>query len=187
MRYYQTLFCAEPLSIHVVQIWIVTYLSTVRTSKVQLSRTAVDPIDLKILELMRPNARISLTSMSKRLGLSKSAVKYRVDHLVEIGAIKAFFTLIDPLVYGINLSVVFDLTVEQQLIESVAKKLASYSEVMRVYELTNSPDLHVHALFQNNDQLEHFIRNKLYCIQGIRVIKSGMIMKRYKTELTLTI
>ena len=158
-----------------------------RTKRADLSRAAVDPVDLKILELMRPNARISLTSMSKKLGLSKSAVKYRVDHLVELGVIKSFFTLVDSAVYGMNLSVVFDLTVEQQVIETVAKKLSSYPEVIRAYELTNSPDLHVHALFEDKEQLEHFIRNKLYAIPGIRVIKSGMIMKRYKTELTLTI
>jgi DNA-binding Lrp family transcriptional regulator len=157
------------------------------TKKMEVHRTDVDPIDLKILELMRPNARISLTSMSKRLGLSKSAVKYRVDRLIKLGVIKAFFTLVDSAVYGITLSVVFDLTVEQQVIERVAQKLSSYPEVIRVYELTNSPDLHVHALFEDNVQLEDFIRNKLYAIPGIKVIKSGMIMKRYKTESSLPI
>jgi len=162
-------------------------MPTARTKKVQLSRASVDAVDLKILELMRPDARISLTSMSKTLGLSKSAVKYRVDRLIEVGVIKAFFTLVDHAVYGIALSVLFDLTIEQQVIESVAEKLASYPEVVRVYELTNSPDLHVHALFKDNGELEHFIRNKLYSIPGIRVIKSGMIMKRYKTELSVTL
>jgi len=157
------------------------------TKRVQLHRTDVDPTDLKILELMRPNARISLTSMSGRLGLSKSAVKYRVDRLIKLGVIKSFFTLVDSAVYGITLSVVFDLTVEQQVIEKVAEKLSSYPEVIRVYELTNSPDLHVHALFADNAQLEDFIRNKLYAIPGIKVIKSGMIMKRYKTESSLPI
>jgi DNA-binding Lrp family transcriptional regulator len=162
-------------------------MAALRTKNVQLSPTLVDPIDLKILNLMRSDARISLTSMSRKLRLSKSAIKYRVDRLIELGVIKSFFTLVDSAVYGISLSVVFDLTVAQQVIESVAEKLSSYPEVIRVYELTNSPDLHVHALFKDSDQLERFIRNKLYSISGITVIKSGMIMKRYKTELSLTI
>ena len=151
------------------------------------NKSMIDEIDRKILDMMRDNARISLTSISKKLSLSKSAVKYRLDRLVKSGAIKSFFALVDSAVYGLKLSVVFDLTVEPQLIEEAAKKLAGYSEVMRVYELTNSPELHVHGLFTDNDQLEQFIHNKLYTIKGIRVVKSGMIMKRYKTELTLTI
>jgi len=150
-------------------------------------KSTIDETDRRILGLVRPDARISLTSMSKTLHISKSAVKYRLDRLVQSGAIKSFFTLVDSAVYDLRLSVVFDLTVEPQIIEEVAKKIAEYEEVIRVYELSNSPELHVHGLFKDNDQLEQFIRHKLYSIKGIRVIKSGMIMKRYKTELTLTI
>lgn len=136
---------------------------------------------------MRSNARLSLTAMAKKLGLSKTTVKYRVDSLVRTGVIRSFFALVDSSVYGKSLSVVFDLTVEPQLIESVATKLSSYSEVMRVYELASSPQLHVHGLFSNPDSLEQFIRHKLYSIPGIRDMKTGTIMKRYKVDLTLTI
>jgi DNA-binding Lrp family transcriptional regulator len=136
---------------------------------------------------MRQDARISLTSMSKKLGFSKSAVKYRVDRLIELGVIKSFFALVDSAAYGMKLSVVFDLTVQPQVIEEVATKLSSYPEVIRAYELSNSPVLHVHALFADNEHLEHFTRTKLYIIPGITAIKSGTIMKRYKTDLSLTL
>ena len=160
---------------------------TSQLKKVELSESTIDDVDRKILEMMRYDARISLTAMAKKLHLSKSAVKYRLDRLVRAGVIKSFFTLVDSAVYGVKLSVLFDVTVDPQSIGEVAEKLASYSEVIRVYELTNSPELHVHGLFRDNEQLEYFIRNKLYTINGIRVIKSGMIMKRYKTELSLTL
>lgn len=137
--------------------------------------------------MLRADARVSLTAMAKKLGLSKSSIKYRLDRLKREGVIKSFFALVDSNVYGIRLSIVFDLTVDPKVIEEVGTKLSGYSEVIRVYELSNSPDLHVHALFKDNEHLEDFIRNKLYTIPGLRVIKSGTIMKRYKTELTLTI
>ncbi len=147
----------------------------------------MDEIDSKILNMLRADARVSLTAMAKKLGLSKSSIKYRLDRLKREGVIKSFFALVDSNVYGIRLSIVFDLTVDPKVIEEVGTKLSGYSEVIRVYELSNSPDLHVHALFKDNEHLEDFIRNKLYTIPGLRVIKSGTIMKRYKTELTLTI
>jgi len=163
------------------------FMTATQVKEKELSELAIDEIDRKILDMIRSDARISLTSMSKKLRHSKSAVKYRLDRLVRSGVIRSFFALVDSAVYGLKLSVVFDLTIEPQMIEEAAKKLCAYSEVMRVYELTNSPELHVHALFTDNHQLEHFIHNKLYTIKGIHVIKSGMIMKRYKTELSLTI
>ena len=162
-------------------------MTSTQVKRTGLSESSIDDVDRRILEMIRYDARISLTAMAKKLRLSKSAVKYRLDRLVRVGVIKSFFTLVDSAVYGAKLSVLFDVTVEPQLIEGAAAKLASYNEVIRVYELTNSPELHVHGLFRDNDELEHFIRNKLYTINGIRVIKSGMIMKRYKTELSLTL
>jgi DNA-binding Lrp family transcriptional regulator len=158
-----------------------------QTKKIELSESMIDEVDRKILDMMKYDARISLTAMSKKLYMSKSAVKYRLDRLIRVGVIKSFFTLVDSAVYGVKLSVLFDVTVDPQLIEEVATKLAAYSEVTRVYELANSPELHVHGLFGDNGQLENFIRNKLYPLNGIRSIKSGMIMKRYKTELGRTL
>lgn len=156
-------------------------------SKLEAKQTKVDEFDLKLLDLVRADGRITLTSMAKKLGLSKSAVKYRMANLIRQGAIKSFFALVDSTVYGMKLSVTFDLTVDPQVIQDVATKLASYNETVRLYELANSPDLHVHALFEDNAHFEAFVRNKLYAISGIRVIKTGMIMKRYKTDLSLTI
>lgn len=157
------------------------------SARTQSQAKVVDEVDLKLLELVRTNGRITLTAIAEQLGLSKSAVKYRMTELVSRGIIKSFFALVDSAVYGVTLSVLFDLTVEQRIIQDVATKLASYDEVIRVYELANSPDLHVHALFRDNEHFESFIRSKLYSMAGIKVIKSGIIMKRYKAELTLTI
>ena len=150
-------------------------------------RTLVDPIDLRILDLMRSNARVSLTDMSKKLGLSKSTVKYRVDRLIGQGVIKSLFALVNHAVYGMKLSVAFDLTTEPQLIGDVAERLASYPEVIRAYEMAEGPELHLHALFADLEQLEHFVRNKLYLIPGVKTVKSRVILKAYKTELTLTV
>ena len=156
-------------------------------SRTKLDESSVDKIDLKILGMMRADARISLTSMAKKLHLSKTTVKYHVDRLTELGVIKSFFALVDSAVYGFKLSVVFDLSMAPKSIEHVASKLSSYPEVLRVYELTNGPQLHVHALFADNARLQDFIRNKLYSIPDITIIKTDMIMKRYKTDLTLTL
>jgi Lrp/AsnC family transcriptional regulator, leucine-responsive regulatory protein len=148
---------------------------------------SLDKTDLAMLEMLRKNARISLAEMSRKLGLSKPAVKYRLDRMVKAQIIKSFFTLVDSKVYHITVSVVFDLTVEPQMIGAVAKELVALPEVVRAYELSNSPQMHVHALFTGNEAMEQFLRLKLYRMQGIREIKTGIIMKRYKADLTVTI
>ena len=142
---------------------------------------------MKILDTLRQDGRASLASIARKLGLSKPAVKYRVDRLMEAGAIKSFFALVDSRFYGVTLSVVFDLTVDPQAIQEVASRIATYPEVVRVYELTNTPQLHVHALFTENEKMEQFMRNKLYKLPGIKDVSTGIIIRRYKTDLTLTV
>jgi DNA-binding Lrp family transcriptional regulator len=150
-------------------------------------RVSLDKTDFKILEIVRRDARASLASISRRLKLSKSAIKYRLDNLVRRGAIKSFFAVVDSRLYGFNLSVVFDITIEPKAIEEVASQLADYREVVRVYELTTSPQLHVHVLFKDHEEMQEFMRTKLYKISGIKEINTGIIIKRYKTDLTLQI
>ena len=50
-----------------------------------------DEIDLKILEMIEHDTKISLTNISKALGISVPAVKYHYDnHLIKTGIIKSF-------------------------------------------------------------------------------------------------
>ncbi len=156
-------------------------------SRTKTELSSLDETDFKILEIVRKDARTSFASIARKLKLSKSAIKYRLDHLMEIGAIKSFFAVVDSRLYGFNLSVVFDITIEPRAIEEVASQLATHREVVRVYELTTSPQLHVHVLFRDHETMEKFMRNKLYKISGIKDINTGIIIKRYKTDLTLQI
>jgi Lrp/AsnC family transcriptional regulator, leucine-responsive regulatory protein len=159
----------------------------VRAAKRTSRERPLDDIDRGMLEMLRKDARITLAEMSRKLGLSKPALKYRLDKMIETGVIKSFFTLVDSSVYEITLSVVFDITVEPQMIEMVAKTLVGLPEVVRAYELSNSPQLHVHALFKGNEAMEDFLRLKLYRMHGVREIKTGIIMTRHKADLTITI
>lgn len=147
----------------------------------------LDEIDRTILQILRTDSRTTATAIAKVTKLSKTAVKYRIDKLRERGVIKGFFALVDSAAYGKSLSVVFDLTVEPRRIEEVADQIGNLSEVVRTYELTNSPELHVHALFTDQSEMERFLKTKLYPVLGITGIKTGIIIKRYKIDVTLTV
>ncbi len=148
--------------------------------------SAVDQTDRRILDLVRRDARISITSLSESLHVSKSAAKYRLDRLVRTGMIK-YFALADPAAYGLKLSVAFHLTVEPRALEKVAEKLATYDEVIVVYAISNDCALIVHGLFRDNNHLEDFMRERLYVMKGIRDTRAGTIIRRYKSGHTMVI
>lgn len=146
-----------------------------------------DEVDIRILDILRTDGRATLANVGKQVGLSKPSVKYRVNRLAKFGIIKGFFALVDSQAYGRDLSVMLDLTVEAKHIEEIAQRIAGFDEVTRTYELFNSPELHVHALFSTQNEMERFLKEKLYPVPWITSIRTGIIMKRYKYEPSLTV
>lgn len=56
----------------------------------------LDSFDLKILEVLQQDGRISLTELARRVGLSKTPCQVRFRRLVESGIILGFRAMIDP-------------------------------------------------------------------------------------------
>ncbi|MBQ2059415.1 MAG: Lrp/AsnC family transcriptional regulator, partial [Firmicutes bacterium] len=56
----------------------------------------LDTIDVKILEVLQQNARVSVSELSKRVNLSLSAVSERLKKLEGSGVIAQYTTILDP-------------------------------------------------------------------------------------------
>lgn len=52
----------------------------------------LDIIDRKIIYVLDFDARMSLTQLGKKVGISKQVAKYRIESLVKRGVIKGFYT-----------------------------------------------------------------------------------------------
>lgn len=61
---------------------------------------AIDDLDHRIIDELRVDGRASFADLGLRVGLSASAVKRRVDRLVETGVIRGFGVRLDPALDG---------------------------------------------------------------------------------------
>jgi len=60
----------------------------------------LDRFDLKILEILSVEGRLSVTALAGRVGLSKSPVQARLRRLEEAGAIRGYRAMLDPVRMG---------------------------------------------------------------------------------------
>ncbi len=60
----------------------------------------LDRFDLKILDIMAVEGRISVTELAGRIGLSKSPTQARLKRLEENGVIRGYRALFDPIRLG---------------------------------------------------------------------------------------
>ena len=116
------------------------------------------------------------------MGLSRVAVRERVNQLLESGVIEKFTVVVDSEKFGKKVSAFFEIEVEPSSLEKVALELAENPSVASIYQMTGPSTLHTHVLVDNNMALQKFINENLYSVPGILRVESQILLKRYKSR-----
>ena len=143
----------------------------------------VDDIDRQIIKALNANGRISYTDLAKDIGLSRVAIQARINSLMEEGVIERFTAVINPEKLGITVSAFFNVEVEPKYLRAVADTLADEPAVTSLYHMTGPSKLHMHGLFTNNKEMETFLNDKLYKLQGVVSVDSQVLINRYKSRM----
>ncbi|OLS39284.1 Lrp/AsnC family transcriptional regulator [Bacillus sp. MRMR6] len=142
----------------------------------------MDTLDKKILELLTTNGRLSYVDIGKQLGLSRVAVRERVNKLVDDGVIEQFTIVINSSKAGKGVSAFFEIDCEPSSLVKVAEALAENPSVASCYQMTGPSTLHTHVLVDNFDALERFINEELYDLNGITRVESHILLRRFKSR-----
>jgi len=67
-----------------------------------METSPTDQIDRKIIEELRVDARLSVTELARRVGLSKTPCQIRMKRLMDEGYIRSFRAVIDPVKLGMG-------------------------------------------------------------------------------------
>jgi Lrp/AsnC family leucine-responsive transcriptional regulator len=149
-----------------------------------------DAIDVKILNKLQENAKLTNVELSNSINLSPSPCLARVRALERKGVVSRYVTLLDPLKLGLGISVFVQIGMERQVernLEDFQTAISRYSEVMECYLMTGDFDYLIRVVVEDMPALERFIVDKLTKIPGISNIKSSLALKqvKYKTALPL--
>lgn len=142
----------------------------------------IDEVDKRILELLSENGRISYVDIGKKLGLSRVAIRERVNQLIADGIIEKFSVVINSEKVGKSVSAFFEVDCEPAYLVEVAETLANNPNVASCYQMTGPSTLHMHVLVEDFSKLEHFINNELYSLEGITRVESHILLKRFKSR-----
>lgn len=142
----------------------------------------MDQLDLKLLQELTEDGRISYAELGRKYGLTRVSIKERIDRLRQEGVIEAFTVTINPEATGKHVSAFFEIDVEPFHLDSVAHALAEKDEVENLYLMTGSSTLHMHALLRDMEDLERFVLDHVYSLKGITRVQTHLILKRYKSR-----
>ena len=140
----------------------------------------LDEIDNRIINLLADNARMSFVEIGNEVGLSRVAVKMRIQSLEKQGIIEKYSIIINPEKLGNSLAVFLDLQISANRLNQVCYTLAQIPQVIKIYQMTGDTRLHIHAMMKSNEELEYFLKNQIYILPGLLECSCNTIISRIK-------
>jgi len=118
----------------------------------------IDELDLKILEILRDDSRISLKELSMKTGKPVSTIHERMKRIISRGLVRKFTVLIDYEKLGYQVKALILINVDGKHIVEVEKYIASHPNVLAVYDITGEFDVAVLVTFRTISELDNFVK-----------------------------
>jgi Lrp/AsnC family transcriptional regulator for asnA, asnC and gidA len=140
-----------------------------------------DRTDLKILDELRKDGRVSYSEIAEKLGIATSTVTGRVEKMKENGVITGFKPEIDYENLGFELTAMIAVKAKADRIESTAEKLESNERVISFFEVTGKTDMIVISRFIDREGMNSFLKD-IQQTKGTRSTETNVILTTPKLD-----
>ena len=140
----------------------------------------LDELDQKIVQLLIENARMSYSKIGAKVGVSRVAVKLRIQALEQRGVIEEYTTVINPQKLSGAVSCYFEIETEPSALAHVVEVLKADDTVTQIYRVTGNSRLHVHAVAASAREMEALITEVIDPLPGVTRCSCSTILSRVK-------
>lgn len=140
----------------------------------------LDESDQKIVRLLIENARVSYSDLGEKIGLSRVAVKARIQALEQRGIIEEYTTVINPQKISGAVSCYFEIETTPGSLSEVIDILNRSDTVTQIYRVTGRDKLHVHAVAASGEEMETFLHTVIDTLPGVVSCSCNIILSRIK-------
>lgn len=140
----------------------------------------LDVLDKKILDVLRDNARASFSEIGDVVGLSRVAVKKRIEAMEQTGIIQGYKTVINPTNVPQGVKFIIDVEAVPELLQDVIEELANDKLLRQVYTTTGDCRIHAIGFAQNVNTLEKHVNHLYLRTKGIRRMSWHLLLATIK-------
>jgi len=134
----------------------------------------MDIVDLKILELLKEDSRMSFNDISQSVGKTEATVRRRVKKLIEEDVIKKF-----TITYNVDNKPRTRATVKVEPdfkeIKRILKELLDIEEITDIWRLSGDCGLFMKVEIPSIEQFNPLIEEKISQIKGVKIVETCFI------------
>ena len=137
-----------------------------------------------LLELLQQNSKLSLSQLSKLLGISIEEVQRKIASYEESGVILAYQAVVDPEKLDADAVIAY---IEVRItpergggFDRLAQRIARFDEVKSCWLMSGGYDLAVMVEGRKLREIAHFVSEKLSTVEGVVSTTTRFRLKTYK-------
>jgi len=150
-----------------------------------MKNVKLDNVDLKILQQLQKNGRMTNVDLAREAGLSAPPCLRRVRALEKAGYIRGYHADIAPDKLGFGMSVFIHVELvnhSENDINGFLKLVEGWPQVRECYLLTGETDFLLKVVTEDWDAFQKFLTGSLTTAPNVHRVKSAPVMKRMKYE-----
>lgn len=144
----------------------------------------INEIDIKILNIIQQDARISNAEIARQVNLAPSAVLERVRKLEERGVIRGYATEIDAAQVDFGLTA-FVAVRTNDCCSETDKYLKAIPEVLEVHDVAGEDSYFLKVRVKNTEELSRLLREKLKNVPNVASTKTTIVLQTLKETTAL--
>ncbi|NNN03414.1 MAG: Lrp/AsnC family transcriptional regulator [Acidimicrobiaceae bacterium] len=149
-----------------------------RSLELVTSRTSLDAVDRRIIELLQRDGRRPYGAIADEVGLSEAGVRRRVQRMRDAGVMQ-IVAITDPLQLGYGREALIGIRVHGD-VRTVADRVAAIEEANYVVMTAGSFDLIAEVIAVDDDALVHLLNDSIRSIPGVTEVETFLYLKLAK-------
>jgi DNA-binding Lrp family transcriptional regulator len=153
-----------------------SHTAAVGTAEVGRSVRPLDETDLRIVDVLRSDGRVSVSELAERVGISRANAYSRFERLQRETVIEGFGARVAPRRLGLEIAAVITITAEQRAWRTLRDELLAMPEVDYVALTTGEFDLVVIVRAPDVETLRDVILVRLQNMDDIRATRTILVL-----------
>jgi Lrp/AsnC family leucine-responsive transcriptional regulator len=143
----------------------------------------LDPTDLRILDVLQKEGRITNAELAERVNLSPSPCLRRVQRLEAEHVITGYSARVDPHAVGLGMRAIVRVQLAKHdagAIEKFVERVNRWDEVVACFALTGDMDYLLEVSVADLEHFSRFLLDKLLNATGVADVNSSFVLRTVK-------
>jgi len=148
----------------------------------------IEPLDGRLLLQLQQDSRQSNQLLADSVGMSTSACWRRVAALETSAVIVRYTALVDREKAGFAMSAILHVSLDrhdEQVVSQFVLRVQKRPEVLECFATTGDADFHLRVVVTDMAAYNRFLDEFMFRIPGVRHVRTNVILKEIKYDVTL--